>query len=71
MSVKTINIDGMSCGHCIQWLSEALTRIEGVNDVKVSMEAQHAVVDYDESRVTEEAMTASIEKAGYSVKSFS
>lgn len=71
MAVRTINIDGMSCGHCIQWLSEALTRIEGVNDVKVSLEGQHAKVDYDESRVTEEAMTASIEKAGYSVKSFS
>ncbi len=71
MAVKTIDIDGMSCGHCIQWLSEALTRIEGVNDVKVSLESQHAVVDYDELRVTEGLMTAAIEKAGYSVKSFS
>ena len=71
MAVKTINIDGMSCGHCIQWLSEALTRIEGVKEVKVSLEEQRAVVDYDEARVTEEEMTASIEKAGYSVKSFS
>ena len=71
MAIKTINIDGMSCGHCIQWLNEALTGIEGVNDAKVSLESQHAVVDYEESKVTEEAMTAAIERAGYSVKSFS
>jgi copper chaperone len=71
MAVKTISIDGMSCGHCIQWLSEALTGIKGVNEVKVSLESQNAVVDYDDSSVTEEAMTAAIERAGYSVKSYS
>ncbi|HEB72650.1 MAG TPA: copper chaperone [Nitrospirae bacterium] len=70
MAVKTINIDGMSCGHCIQWLNKALTGVDGVSDAKVSLEAQNAVVDYDESKVTEGAMTAAIEKAGYSVKSF-
>jgi len=71
MAVKTINIDGMSCGHCIEWLNKALTGVEGVNGVKVSLESQSAVVDYDESKATEGAMTVAIEKAGYSVKSFS
>ncbi len=71
MATRTINIEGMSCGHCIQWINEALTKIDGVNEARVRLESHNAVVDYDESKVTEEMMTAAIEKAGYSVKSFS
>ncbi len=70
MTKKTINIDGMSCGHCINWISEALEKIDGVETAKVSLEAQNANVEYDENIVTEQMMQGAIEKAGYTVKSF-
>ncbi len=70
MANITINIDGMSCGHCIQWIGEALRKIEGVSEAKVKLEFQNAVVVYDDTVVTREMMTSAIEKAGYSVKSF-
>ena len=69
MTQKTIGIEGMSCGHCVSWVTEALEKIDGVTQAKVSLEAQNAEVDYDESQVSDEAMVSAIESAGYSVKS--
>lgn len=71
MTTKTIAIEGMSCGHCVQWVSQALMKVEGVANARVSIENQNAIVDYDETRATTDKMKSAIEMAGYTVKSFS
>ncbi|MBI4828641.1 MAG: heavy-metal-associated domain-containing protein [Nitrospinae bacterium] len=71
MTTKTIAIEGMSCGHCVQWISQALMKVEGVQNARVSIENQNAIVDYDETRATPDKMKSAIEMAGYTVKSFS
>ena len=71
MVTRSIQIDGMTCGHCINWISQTLMAIDGVSEAKVSLETQSATVSYDEAKVTESMMSGAIEKAGYSVKSFS
>lgn len=68
MASKTIDIEGMSCGHCVKWITEALMKIDGVADAKISLEAKNAIVDYDEGKVTEDMMKSAIEQAGYTVK---
>lgn len=34
---KNLLIKGMSCGHCIMHVEEALNELEGVSDVKVEI----------------------------------
>lgn len=36
--MKTIEVKGMSCMHCVGSVEKALGTIEGVSDVKVSLE---------------------------------
>jgi len=69
MATRTIDIEGMTCGHCVSWVTEALKKIDGVADAKLSLEAKNAIVEYDESRVTDDMMKTAVEEAGYTVKS--
>lgn len=65
---KQINIEGMSCGHCVRHVEEALKEIVGVAYVTVSLEGKYAAVelsgDVDDSKLQE-----AIEEAGYDVTS--
>ena len=40
--IKTILIEGMSCGHCSKRVEEALKAIKGVKSVSISLEDKKA-----------------------------
>ena len=42
-----VNIKGMSCGHCVNAVTDALNGIEGVENVNVDLDKGEAT--YDES----------------------
>ncbi len=63
---KKINIEGMSCNHCVAHVKEALERISGVNIVSVSLEEKNAIV---ETEVNNETLINAIEEEGYDVVS--
>ncbi len=71
MAARTIDIDGMNCGHCVSFVTMALEKIEGVSGARVSLEANNALVEIDDSKVTDEMMVSAIKEAGYAVKSVS
>ena len=64
MPNKTFLIEGMTCNHCVANVKDAITGIEGVQEVKINLTQKNAVVDGDYD--AEEVKTA-IEKAGYKV----
>lgn len=37
MFTTTINVSGMTCGHCISSVTEELTELKGVQDVSVDL----------------------------------
>ncbi|OHW63134.1 copper chaperone CopZ [Andreesenia angusta] len=63
---KKILIEGMSCEHCVKAVTEALGKLDGVGDVKVSLEEKNATVDID-GDVSDEAIKIAIKGAGYEV----
>lgn len=63
---KKISIEGMSCGHCVRHVTEALNELGGVSSIDVSLEGKYALIDSEES-VTEEDIKAAVEEAGYEV----
>ncbi|OGO77373.1 MAG: heavy metal transport/detoxification protein [Clostridiales bacterium GWB2_37_7] len=64
---KKITIEGMTCGHCVMHIEEALKGICGVKSVKVDLEGKAATVELAHE-VADEKLKAAIEEAGYEVK---
>jgi copper chaperone CopZ len=66
MKTMIIDIDGMSCEHCVRHVSEALEALSGVAAVSVSLADNQASVqtgdDFDEA-----AARAAVDEAGYEV----
>ncbi len=65
---KTIIINGMMCTHCVTHVTEALSRLDGVKNVDVSLEDKSAKILSDKE-ISDEQIIASISDAGYSVES--
>lgn len=63
----TLKIEGMSCGHCVKHVKDALEEINGVKGAEVSLDNNEALVEH-EGGVTLEMMTQAVEDAGYTVK---
>ena len=42
---KTLKVSGMSCMHCVARVEKAIASVDGVTDVKVSLENGEATVD--------------------------
>lgn len=62
---KTIEIGGMTCGHCVMAVKNALAEVEGVTAEEVRV--GRATVSFDESAVTAESIAEKIRDAGYTV----
>lgn len=63
--VKTIQIEGMMCMHCVAHVQKALSALEGVTVKDVSLENKNAVVEVE--NVTDETLKNAVVNAGYAV----
>jgi mercuric ion binding protein len=61
----TLSVPGMTCAACPITVKKALTKVDGVEEVKVSLAQREAVVTFDDSKTRVEALTGATEKAGY------
>ena len=70
MSKKTIHIDidGMSCGHCVATVRAALDKYPGVEIREVVI--GRAIIDMDENLATIDGVTDAIDDTGFVVKAF-
>ena len=62
---KKIYIDGMSCGHCVSHVKEALLDI-GAIKVKVDLEEKFAIAEFEDD-ISDNEITDVIEEIGYEV----
>ena len=63
-----LNIEGMSCDHCVKHVKEALESVPGVKSAKVSLKEKTASVEHGDS-VDLSALKAAVEDAGYEAAS--
>ncbi|MCX7951064.1 MAG: cation transporter [Clostridiales bacterium] len=64
---KKINIEGMSCMHCVRHVEEALSEIKGISNIEVNLQGKYAVCDVD--NVDEKEIIEKIDEYGYDVVS--
>ncbi|UCD12359.1 MAG: heavy-metal-associated domain-containing protein [Nitrospinaceae bacterium] len=65
--IETIQVEGISCGHCVETLDKALKALGGVARVNVDLENKKVEVEFDENRASLQALRTAIVDAGFEV----
>ena len=66
MSTQNFTVVGMTCGHCVSSVTEEVTEIAGVSDVDVDLASGNVTVTATEP-ISDDAIRAAVEEAGYSL----
>lgn len=66
MSEATIQVDGMSCQHCVMRVKKAVEALAGVSDLAV--EVGQVTVTFDESKLQKKDIEDAIVKSGYKIR---
>ena len=71
MTTKTINVLGMTCGHCVNAVTEEVGKIPGVTQVEISLntDGPSPVTITSDSDVSDADIAAAIDEAGYEIAS--
>ncbi|WP_223703093.1 copper chaperone CopZ [Sutcliffiella deserti] len=67
MEQVVLSVTGMSCGHCVKAVEGSVGELEGVNSVKVNLEAGTVAVEYKSENVTVDQIKEKIDEEGYEV----
>ena len=68
MKTEVLNVNGMSCGHCVKAVEESVGGLAGVKSVVVDLSAGKVEVLYDSSAVTLDSIKETIDDQGYEVE---
>jgi|SRR5690625_2634465 len=69
MKQITLQVQGMSCGHCVSSIEDNVGEINGVKSITVKLEDGKVEVEYDANKVTIDDVKKEIEELGYEVVS--
>ncbi len=65
MLKKTFTIPDMTCSNCAMKLESLEDTLEGVKEINASYHRLEMVIEYDESKLTDEQIVAAVKKKGY------
>jgi len=68
MEKTVLNVEGMSCNHCVSSIQKAVGAIEGVTNVAVDLESKTVTVEYEKEKVGLADIKEEIEDQGYDVQ---
>ncbi len=66
MTNIVLDIQGMSCNHCVMRVQKALAGVPGVAQASVTLQPGRARVEFDDAAATTQGLTEAVKKAGYS-----
>lgn len=64
---KILNVEGMSCNHCVASVRKALEGLDGVREADVSLDDKKVRVELDKD-LADEVLVKAVEDAGFSAK---
>ncbi|ATO48882.1 copper chaperone CopZ [Brevibacillus laterosporus] len=68
MENVVLQVQGMSCNHCVQAIEKAVGSLAGVASVKVRLSEAEVDVAFDSAKITVEAIKETIDDQGYDVE---
>ena len=68
MTTATYNVDGMTCGHCVNAVTAEVAKLPGVTDVAVDLDQGQVTVTTTEP-LDHDDVAAAVGEAGYELRS--
>lgn len=65
MIKKTFKIPDMTCSNCAMKLESLEDDLDGVKEINASYHRLEMVIEFDESKLTDEQIVAAVKKKGY------
>jgi copper chaperone len=65
---ETLNVTGMSCGHCVKAVEQSVGKLEGITSVSVDLESSSVEVNFESDKVNIKQIKDAIEDQGYDVQ---
>lgn len=66
MITTDFTVEGMTCGHCAQAVTTEIQKLDGVADVRVTVESGSVQVD-SAADLDVDAVAAAVDEAGYAL----
>jgi len=67
MTHKNIQVEGMTCDHCVETVTKAVNSLNGIRQVSVDLDKKQVSVDFDESLTDPDAIYSKIVEVGFEV----
>ena len=67
MMRKVFKVEGMTCQHCVQTVSETVGKMTGVQKVDVNLDQKEVTIEFDESQTKLDEVSTQIVEAGFEV----
>ena len=65
---KIIDVDGITCDHCVATITKAIESLSGIIKVNVDIQKQQVVVEFNESLKNSKKILEKIGEAGFEVR---
>ena len=65
MARTKLNVQGMTCNHCVSSVKNALEGVSGVRSARVDLDSGTAVIDYDDGKTEPRELASTVADAGY------
>lgn len=67
MHTTTVSVSGMTCDHCVRAVTDELSQLEPVTDVKVQLGEPSTVTISSDAELSAQDIAAAVDEAGYEV----
>ena len=67
MASQTLNVEGMTCDHCVQTIKGTVNSLVGVHRVEVDLDNKQVAIKYDKALVKLDSITDKIVEIGFEV----
>ena len=68
MIKKTFKVSDMTCSNCAMKLESLEDTLDGVKEINASYHRLEMVIEYDESKLTDEQIVNAVKKKGYTAQ---
>lgn len=62
-----LNVEGMTCGGCVNSIQNALNARDGVASATADLESKRVTIEFDPALIQKAGLVAAIEDAGFDV----
>ncbi len=65
---QVLQVEGMTCDHCVETVTQAVGSLQGIQKVTVDLDKNQVILDYDGEKIGLEKISAKIIEVGFEVK---